>query len=288
MSDLVLRKPPFRFDGVDFIWNPDNPDFSVLANAVSFQVIGFEKYICRSIRDAEKRIDEPAMLAEARMFNAQESVHSQTHKRHVDALIARYPALQQVLDESVADYEAIYRANELRFNLAYAANVEATFTPLFSTIINYRDRLMGQGDARVASVLLWHFCEEVEHRRSALAIYDHVVGDIWYRTRVVRRVLRHVTANANRICDGFARHLPEIGEAHIKNAMARLPLLAKARLSFALIASQAPWHDPGRLRAPDYYSEWRDRYEAGEDMTQAYGVPPTWSNHRTKRRGEGS
>ncbi len=72
MSELVVRRLPFRFDGVDFIWNRARPAFSVLGNTVSFQVIGFEKYICRSMRDAEKAIDDPAMLSEARQFNAQE------------------------------------------------------------------------------------------------------------------------------------------------------------------------------------------------------------------------
>jgi predicted metal-dependent hydrolase len=272
MSDLVLRRPPFRYDGVDFLWNADNPAFSVLANSVSFQVIGFEKYICRSMRDAEKRIDDPAMLAETRLFNAQESVHSQTHKRHVDVLIARHPGLRQVLDESVADYEDIYRANELRFNLAYAANVEATFTPLFSSIIRHRDALMGKGDARVASTLLWHFCEEVEHRSSALAVYDHVVGDTWYRVRKARRILGHVRANAAKIIAGFVQHVPEVKEEHARGALARLPLLARIALSIDLIASQAPWHDPKRVKVPAYYHEWRRRYEAGEDMTQIYGV----------------
>lgn len=273
MSALIVRKPPFRFDGVDFIWNADNRPFSILANMISFQVIGFEKYICRSIRDAEKLIDDADMLAEARSFNSQESTHSQTHKRHVDALLTRYPGLGDVLEESVADYDALYRTSELRFNLAYAANVEATFTPLFSTILTYRERLMAGGDARVASVLLWHFCEEVEHRRSALAIYDHVIGDGWYRLRNTRRVLRHIMANSGKIAAGFLDHVPGLTKDDVTGPMRTLPRLARWRLSLNLLASQMPWHDPERVRVPGYYHEWCRRYEAGEDVTQIYGIP---------------
>jgi hypothetical protein len=35
MSDLKIRKIPFRFDDVEFIWNPANPAFSVYMNNIS-------------------------------------------------------------------------------------------------------------------------------------------------------------------------------------------------------------------------------------------------------------
>jgi predicted metal-dependent hydrolase len=272
--DLVVRRPPFRFEGVDFIWNPDNRAFSVLANTVSFQVIGFERYICRSVSDAEKLIDDPEMLSEARLFRAQEMVHSHIHKRHVDVLVGRYPGLKAVLDESVADYEDMYRSNELRFNLAYAANIEATFAPMFSAIITHRERLMSKGDSRVASTFIWHFCEEMEHRRSALAVYDFVVQDSWYRFRNTRRILRHVAVNARKITEGFLEHVPGLQKEDVARPLARLSWLARTRLSLDLMASQSPWHDPDKVKAPQYYHEWRRRYEAGEDMTRALGNPP--------------
>lgn len=35
------------------------------------------------------------------------------------------------------------------------------------------------GDARVASLFMWHFVEEIEHRSSAPILYDAVVRDRW-------------------------------------------------------------------------------------------------------------
>ena len=97
MSDLQVRRIPFAFEGVDFIWNPGNPAFAVQMNIISFMVIGLEKYFCRAVADAEARIRDPAILEEARLFRIQEAVHSQAHKLHVSALIKKYPGLKACL-----------------------------------------------------------------------------------------------------------------------------------------------------------------------------------------------
>ncbi len=44
-------------------------------------------------------------------------------------------------------------------------------------MLDNEETLFRPGDDRVASLFLWHFVEEVEHRSSALMIYDAVVGD---------------------------------------------------------------------------------------------------------------
>lgn len=41
----------------------------MMINQVTFQAIGFARYMCRTMRDAVKFIADPAAFAEARMFN---------------------------------------------------------------------------------------------------------------------------------------------------------------------------------------------------------------------------
>lgn len=267
MSDLVLRKIPFNFDGVEFMWNPENPAFAMTMNTVTFQAIGFEIYICRAMRDAEKFIADPAVLAEARMFTAQESVHSLAHRKHVKALVGRYPGLQSVLDESIADFDVIYKIEDLHFHLAYAANIEATFSPLFGTFIEHRHRLFGGGDPRISALMLWHFCEEIEHRSAALDIYNHVVGNRMFRLKMLRKVFGHIVANASRITEGFRRNMPDVPQAAYQGAFAAIPKPAMARMIMGIVASQMPWHNPERGSVPAFYGAWRERYEGGEDMS---------------------
>ncbi len=274
MSDLVLRKLPFNFDGVAFDWHPGNQPFAMMMNAVTFQVMGFEHYMCRAMRDAERHITDPAVLAEVRMFNAQEMIHSQAHKKHIKALLGRYPGLQGVLDASLARYDALYHSEDLHFHLAYAANIEATFTPLFGTIIEHRDALFGGGDPRIAALMLWHFCEEIEHRRSAITVYNHVVGSRTYRMRQLKKVLGHIKADVQAIHAGFAEHVPDAPTCGTKGAFERIPAWPKAKMVLGIIESQMPWHRPERGHVPDYYGTWRSRYERGDDMTAEHDLSP--------------
>jgi hypothetical protein len=272
MSHLQVRRIPFTFEGVDFIWNPSNPGFSILMNVISFMVIGLEKYMCLAMRDAEPLIKNPAILEEARLFRAQESVHSQAHRKHVNALVARYPGLAPALDKAIAHYDELYASRDLRYHLAYAGGLEASFTPFFKMILDNRDTLFGGGDARVASLFVWHFCEEIEHRSSALAIYNEVVGDSWYRVRNVKSFYSHGGACAAMLMSEFRIQVMEIPESYYREpAFATVPRMQKLRSGLGIVNSQLPWHNPMHQPLPNYYDEWSRRYESGENMSNFYG-----------------
>jgi predicted metal-dependent hydrolase len=276
MSDLQIRRIPFAFEGVDFIWNPAQPSFSAFMNMISFMAIGLEKYFCRAIAQAETQIRDPKVLEEARLFRMQEAIHSQAHKLHAAALIERYPGLRETLDRSIASYDALYEAHDLRFHLGYAGGLEAIFTPLFKMLIDQRERLFAEGDARVASLLLWHFCEEIEHRSSALTVFNAVVGDPLYRLRNTRAWQRHGALVARILYDGFKTHVTDVApEVYAGKPLKDVPRLAQLVSALGILESQAPWHRPERARLPAYYRQWRDSYERGDDMRLAYGRPPT-------------
>jgi predicted metal-dependent hydrolase len=285
MSNLQVRRIPFTFDDVDFHWNPNNKAFSVFINSISFWVIGLEKYFVRAVREAEERIDDPAVLEEARLFRQQEAVHSATHRRHVNALIARHPELQAVLDDVVARYDELFESRDLRYHLAYAAGLEGTFTPIFKMCIDHRASLFADGDARVASLTLWHFCEEVEHRSSAVIVYDHVVDDVAYKIRTFPSVVRHLDAVFEAIYRGFQAAVP--GEADADhyagrfgrylwrgraNPTSTVPLSSVGAAFIRSVRSLAGSYDHGNQPLPAYADEWFARFEAGEDMTETYGV----------------
>ncbi len=86
MSDLHPRKMDFAFDEQDvpFLWNPDNPAWSSMSNAISFLAIGFEKMIVKAIMQA-KPLMTPEVAEEAVAFMRQEGHHSTAHRQHVKA-----------------------------------------------------------------------------------------------------------------------------------------------------------------------------------------------------------
>ena len=98
MTDLVVRKMRFGFadHDVPFVWNPENPAFSAMANAVSFLAIAFEKMIVNTIAEARPLLAGSDAAEEANAFVRQEGQHSAAHQQHARGLIKNYPALKPV------------------------------------------------------------------------------------------------------------------------------------------------------------------------------------------------
>lgn len=285
-TDLQIRSIPFEFDAsTPFQWNPANPRFGLLCNTVSLFAPPFEKYIVSATREAMKRIDDPAVLAEADAFVKQEALHASVHKRHLAALIAQHPGLQRTLDEMTALYDDLYAAEPLEFHLAYIADVEATFTPLFGLFLDHRGLLFEGGDSRVASLFLWHFAEEIEHRSSAFIVYNAVVPSRTFRLRMIPKVARHLEQLGRVAARGINEHVPlehrlvdagrgttrsRPGEPAPPALFAGVPRRAKLRMLARLLLSQLPWHDPKDEPLPPFAAEWARAYDEGRDVTDWY------------------
>ncbi|HET9874974.1 MAG TPA: metal-dependent hydrolase [Mycobacterium sp.] len=302
MTDLQVRKMRFGFADYDvpFLWNETNPGFSAMANAVSFLAVAFEKMITAMIPEAKPLIKDPAVLEEADAFVRQEGQHSMAHRQHVKGLIRSYPALKETFDDVVASFDDLTKNTPLKYRLAYTADLEATFTPVFKLMLDNDDTLFAPGDDRVASLFLWHFVEEVEHRSSALIIYNDVVADPFYRVKVVRSVFKHVLGMVRMAAEGFNKHIPlEVRKVDAMSTFAtyrykkvlleRLPFVARppdngpvdnpfaqlpARQQLAavtgIVRSQLPNHDPAHEKLPALAGEWFARYDDGYDVTNWY------------------
>ncbi len=190
-------------------------------------------------------------------------------------------------DKAVAHYDTLHADSELRYLLAYAAALEGTFTAFFKMIIDNRQSLFGDGDARVASLCLWHFCEEIEHRSSAVMVYDHVVGDPYYKVRSFVPMLVHLMQCQRMLLREFQEHVPgEKNAPHYgsrlnrkvgvrpRDPFATVPMRQQLRMFRAAIASLLPGYDHDNQPLPDWAATWFDHWERGEDMSQFYGVRP--------------
>ncbi|WP_330253349.1 metal-dependent hydrolase [Nocardia sp. NBC_00565] len=300
MTDLQVRKMRFAFADYDvpFLWNEENPAFSSMANAVSFLAIGFEKMIVNMIREAMPRITDPAVAEEADAFVRQEGQHSTAHRQHVNGLIRNYPGLQETLNEVIGEFDRLTTDTSLDYRLAYTADLEATFTPVFKLMLDNDSTLFRPGDDRVASLFIWHFVEEVEHRSSALIIFDSIVGSDAYRMRMAPSIFRHVMKVIKVACEGFNKHVPQEdrqidalsmfamhrGKQKLRTWL-RLPVADNGpmprafddlRLGAQLIAlvgvirSQMPKHNPDHEKLPALAGVWFERYDAGYDVTRWY------------------
>ncbi|MGO9380948.1 MAG: metal-dependent hydrolase [Mycobacterium sp.] len=301
MTDLKVRRLRFDFAApVPMVWQPDNPAFSHAVNLMSFIAICFEKMIVDAVQKAKPHFTDPDVASEANAFLRQEAQHANAHRQHVTALIRRYPGLQDTLDAIMASYDQMTDTKPLEYRLAYIADLEATFTPSFKFLLDNENIMFRPGDDRVASLLLWHMVEEVEHRSSALVIYDAVVGKRMYRLRVLPSVIRHIMGTLVPIyVNGVNTHVPENDRIldlrvmsvswrireHLRSIVRRdrlprtlpPPMLKavgrkdKHEALRGLIFSQNPYFDPADEALPSFADQWFDRYERGDDVTHWYG-----------------
>ncbi|MGO9104098.1 MAG: metal-dependent hydrolase [Mycobacterium sp.] len=81
---------------------------------------------------------------------------------------------------------------------------------VFKFLLDNEDIMFRPGDDRVASLLLWHTVEGVEHRSSAVVIYNAAVGQRMYRLRILPSVIRHIMGTLVPIyVNGMNTHVPE-------------------------------------------------------------------------------
>ena len=296
MTSLEVRRPKFDFtDEVPWAWHPTNPQFSLFMNATSIIAICFEQMIVAAVQESKPLITDPDVAAEATAFLRQEAQHSSSHRKHVTALIRHYPGLQGTLDRAINDFEELTATTPLKFRLAYIADLEATFTPTFTMMLDNEATLFAPGDDRVASLFLWHFVEEVEHRSSALMIYHAVVDDNWYRMRALPAVMKHLTGVMRRICEGVNAHVPEadrqldaltmipaisVGMAVRRRLAGHKPATPSAFASVPrgklitafsrVLLSQTPFHNPEHEPLPRFADIWFAQWAAGVDVTHWY------------------
>ncbi|RMI29817.1 metal-dependent hydrolase [Nocardia stercoris] len=309
MTDLKIRKMDFAFEDYDvpFLWNENNPAWSSMTNAISFLAIGFEKMIVKACMEAKPLFTDPEAAAESDAFMRQEGQHSTGHRQHVRGLIRRYPGLQETLDAVIAEFDKLTAEKSLKYRLAYTADLEATFTPVFKLMLDNEDTLFAPGDDRVASLFIWHFVEEVEHRSSGLIIFNSLVGSDLYRMRMAPSIFRHVMKVIRIASAGFNKHVPKEDrqvdamamfatyrwekrlrellpvsswpdEGPMNRGFGKLPMREQLTALNGVIRSQLPKHDPAHEKLPALADVWFRRYEDGYDVTRWYTAESAGAN----------
>ncbi|OMC41380.1 hypothetical protein A5740_23210 [Mycobacterium sp. GA-1841] len=299
MTDLVVRKIRWDFDPtVPFLWQPANPNFAMFCNAFTFIAVPFERYLIKALRQAQDVFDRaPTVAAEADAFLRQEGQHAAAHRKHMAALIARYPGLERAYGSATEAFDELIDDHPVEFHAAYVANLEATFTPLFKVILDNRNSLFAGADKRVAALMMWHFVEEIEHRSSGLILCNHLAPSRWYRVRHIRRTFQHigeVAASIARVIDAevpledrivSAEELMSpamfVDEFKFRGTAGRrrkrlglsptlfgsVPTGDLARMGWRLVLSQTPYHDPADQPLPTWAATWMAEYARGADMT---------------------
>jgi hypothetical protein len=235
-----------------------------VVNASSLLMPYLEPFLIDAIREAIPTLDDPALREEAKSYLGQEAHHYKQHRRFNDLLLARgYERLRAYEQTLVDDYAAL-RQRPLAFRLAYAAGFETMALAIGHMLVRHRAFFFKDADPSVSSLVLWHFVEEVEHKRAAFDVYQAAVGSYAQRLRGLGYAMWHTLRRTRQAYVALLEQDGLWGRFMTRVALKLLMLRIAVACGPRLLESVLPWHDPGRVADPAWIREWVDLYERGE------------------------
>lgn len=264
---LTVRRIPFEFPAdLDPHWHPTEIEWGHMVNGASLTMPYLEPYLIKGIRKALDSIDDPKLKEVANAYCAQEGQHYRQHRRFNDLLIERgYPGLHEVEEQLEQSFDRLLKDKSLEWHLAYAAGFESMALAVGHWLVNNRERLFGGSDTRVASLILWHFVEELEHKNAALDVYQSVVGKYFLRVYMIWYATFHVIKYTRR---SYVVMLKKDGLWN--RWQSRFRLYGNIARFFAqvlphMVKCSLPGHDPRQIDDPQWVKDWVAAYRDDED-----------------------
>lgn len=168
----VPRSPALPLEAAPRHWFGGDPVATHIANGVNLLFPWGERFFVRSVRHYLDRIDDPELAAQARGFFAQEGRHAHAHERFFEVMEAQGYRIRPFLErfQSVADrLESVLPP---ALNLAGTAAQEH-FTALLAEAA-LGAGLLDKADPTMKQLLLWHACEEIEHKAVAFDVLQKI------------------------------------------------------------------------------------------------------------------
>ena len=264
-SPLTIRRVHIDLKGVPFAWHPGRPRLATALNAVSWAAVVFERRLCGVFKEMLPDVHDARLRTECEHFVAQEAMHSRLHGLHVRALVAAHPELGGLLEALEDLAEARLSGLSVMDRLAMGALVEGWLAPLGRYIVAEREQLFAGADVRVASLFLWHFCEEIEHRSTAHKLYRARGGSWWGLMRALPRLVGLQRAGRRIVAERFAG--VDGARGGVPEAVWGTALLVLAGRGLGVLL---PGHRTGGPAAPDWAVGYLSRVAGGMGPVEAW------------------
>lgn len=268
-SRMSIRRVPFSYSysaNATAHWNGDKPEFSQVVNAASLAMPFLEPYLVKIMREARSGITDPALREDLDLYIVQEATHSRQHKKFNDTIAAAgYGCVSELEAKLDSDYAALGDKRSERFNLAYAEGFEAMALAVGHMLIEEREYLFANSDSSVASLVLWHFVEEIEHKNVAFDVFHHLHGGYFWRMVGLVYATGHIFSRTR---GGYRALLKEDG---LWGNLASRWRLAKqlTRIFRNLIPKMLricrPGYHPSKIPDPQWAESWTKLYDRSRE-----------------------
>lgn len=263
---MTLRRMPFSYEEkADAHWNKNKPELSQIVNAASLAMPYLEPYLIRSMRKARSLITDENLQADLDQYVFQEAQHYKQHKKYNDSISADYECAPAIEARYADDYQRLGETKSLRFNLAYAEGFESMALAIGHMLIEDREFLFGDSESTTASLVLWHFVEEIEHKNVAFDVFDHIYGNYFWRMLGLAYATGHIFLRTGQ---SYRALLKEDGLWH--NYQSRKKLLAVLLRIFGKLIPRflkicKPNYHPSQIADPSWALDWAELYKQNPD-----------------------
>jgi len=174
LDPIVPRKGlDFDLEGdIPRHWLGGDPFRTRVFDAVSVLFPEGEKYFIRSVQRYARAIDDPELRAAVAAFGVQEGQHHAMHAKYNDRLrdqgvdVDRHEAFSRRI------FARMSKSWPAGWALAHTAGAEHLTAILAHALLE--NDVLGDGDARVRALYVWHGIEELEHKAVAFDVMERV------------------------------------------------------------------------------------------------------------------
>ncbi len=255
---MTLRRMPFAYgERPSLDWNEGSPEFSQVVNAASLAMPYLEPYLIATMRKARPAISDPVLAAELDLYCGQEAAHYRQHRLFNDTLKEPGGETIEAIEATLAAvYARLGEKKSLKFNLAYAEGFESMALAIGHLLVEDREYFFAGSDSAVASLVLWHFVEEIEHKCVAFDVFEHLAGGYFWRIWGLLYATGHIFWRTR---GGYQALLKRQGLWRNWDSRVKLAgLLAHifARLIPKMLRILHPRYHPMKVADPDWALAW--------------------------------
>ena len=265
-TGITVRRLDFAVpDDVNPHWHPTEPEWSHMVNGASLCMPYLEPYLIKAVKAAKPHIADSRLLAEADDYIGQEAHHYKQHRKFNDILISHgYDELRDIEQRMADDFARFLRDKPLAFHLAYTAGFESMALGIGHWLVRERERLFGGADSSVASLVLWHFVEEIEHKNVALDVYRAACGGYWRRIHGLFCATLHVIKYSRQAYQAMLKRDGLWHDVRSRWRLQKMLLRFLGALVPHILRCCIPGHEPRDIPDPAWTDAWVERYKADD------------------------
>lgn len=267
-ATMIIRKMPFEFpDDIAPHWNPSKPEWSHMVSGASLAMPFLEPYLIRTMRKAIEKISCSELKKEVKLYMGQEGQHFQQHRKFNDTLLKNgYTELSAIEAEMKAEFEDFEKNRSLKFNLAYACGFESMALGIGHWLVRDREFLFSGSDSRVASLILWHFVEEIEHKNVAFDAYQAVYGNYFYRVYGTIFATLHVMKFSRKAYKAMLKRDGLWGSFRSRWQLLKMITRFFSSMFVPTLFACAPGHHPSDVKDPQWCLDWIETYQSDDSQ----------------------